>query len=89
MEGEYFEPEDPPSCKGTCGVLCIAAFYMATMLLLPIFFADESTFFLYTMIAAALSMIVLFPASWWAAKRMKKWARMNVERREQDSQYKD
>ena len=81
MEHDYFEAEDPPSCAVTCTVITLVGFTIAIPLMIPILFGDESTFFLYTVIASAIIMVILFPASWWAAKRTKKWARLSVERK--------
>jgi hypothetical protein len=54
--------------------------------MLPIIFADESTFVFYFLLAMIPILLILFPVSWWGAKRVKKWARISVERREQESQ---
>jgi hypothetical protein len=87
MDCDYFEPETPPSCAMTCVVMIIAAVAVSPTLFIPLFWEDESTYFLSILIVTAIFSIVMFPVSWWAAKRVKKWARISVEGKKQEEQY--
>ena len=89
MEGEYFAPEDPPSCAITIIVMIAAGFALSIPMMIPIIFADESTYTFYFLLAMVPIILIVFPVSWWGAKRTKKWARLTVERREQESQNND
>lgn len=82
MEPDYFEPENPPSCTITCLVMIIATAAITPVLLIPLLWEDESTYFISILLATVIFCIVLFPVSWWATKRIKKWARISVERRD-------
>ena len=89
MEGDYFEPEDPPSCARTCVVMCATSFAIAVIFIIILTFRNEPNFYLLTIIGAIIITIVIMPPAWWAGKRVKKWARFKVEHERKKKQSED
>jgi hypothetical protein len=89
MEGDYFEPEDPPSCVRTCLVMCATSIVITVIFIIIIAFRDEPNFYLITIIGAIVTTIVIMPPAWWAGKRVKKWVRFRVEQERKEKQFED
>ena len=75
--------EEPPSYAITCLGLIAASVVMVSLLLILILVGTESDAYLFVLVFSIFGPMV----AWWAARRMKKWARIRAERRENENQY--